>query len=365
MNIDVSTKVTTSNVSVSSSQKAQNDDSVKFSSELSNLSKNDKNNSCNEQVEDIKGENTKEKKDTKVSEEKVSNEEKDDMNNVINGLENIVAEMDNKINQKDEIDATEIKDIYINDDKNNKNEAQNLINNDMNIQERKDDIAFQMNANMNFNSNGQPFSDFMESQSDKKLSNSVADLKEEQAILSTMDENLAIANRNRVLAEEQKNKQVSNVKTVINNEGIKKVNKESNVTIETVVKFDDIAMNENDVDFFVKLVEQGQIEASQASSKSAKVSQTLADMIAKSMKDNQPVRIDFDNNISVIIKVGKDGKISADFLPSSQVAEAYLKENLPLLKQRFDENNIEYDELNQRQQRQNEKDDKKKGRKDE
>lgn len=95
------------------------------------------------------------------------------------------------------------------------------------------------------------------------------------------------------------------------------------------------------------------------------MSKALADLIAKSMKDNQPVRIDFDNNISVIIKIGRDGKISADFLPSSQVAEAYLKENLPLLKQRFDESNIEYDELNHRQQKQDEKENQKKGRKDE
>ena len=84
------------------------------------------------------------------------------------------------------------------------------------------------------------------------------------------------------------------------------------------------------------------------------------------MNDNKPVRIDFDNNISVIIKISRNGKISADFLPSSQVAEAYLKENLPLLKQMFDENNIDYEELNQRkQQKQDTQDNRKKGRKDE
>ena len=66
-------------------------------------------------------------------------------------------------------------------------------------------------------------------------------------------------------------------------------------------------------------------------------------MLAKSMENNKPLRIDFDNNISVIIKISRDGKITADFLPSSQVAEAYLKENLPLLRQKFNENNIEYD----------------------
>ena len=83
------------------------------------------------------------------------------------------------------------------------------------------------------------------------------------------------------------------------------------------------------------------------------------------MNENKPFRIDFDNNISIIIKITRDGKLSADFLPSSQVAEAYLKENLPLLKQRFDENNINYGELNQRNQRDKNKDNQRKGRNDE
>ena len=126
-------------------------------------------------------------------------------------------------------------------------------------------------------------------------------------------------------------------------------------------------MSKNDVDFFAKLVENGQNSIStKKTAEASQVSKTLADMLVKSMNDNKPIRINFDNDISVIIKVGKDGKISADFLPSSQIAEAYLKENLPLLKQRFEDNNIDYEELNHRQQRQNEKDEnQKKGRKDE
>ena len=100
--------------------------------------------------------------------------------------------------------------------------------------------------------------------------------------------------------------------------------------------------------------------------KSSQVSKALADLINKAMEDNKPIRIDFDNNISVIIKISKEGKISADFLPSSQIAEAYLKENLPLLRQKFDENNIDYDELNERkQQKQDNQENRKKGRKDE
>jgi hypothetical protein len=48
------------------------------------------------------------------------------------------------------------------------------------------------------------------------------------------------------------------------------------------------------------------------------------------------------------------------------VAEAYLKENLPLLKQRFDDNNIDYNELNQRQRKQEQdQENRKKGRNNE
>lgn len=337
MNIDVNSKVsTTNNISTTNFSKNQVDDSVKFSDELSNLStKESHNEETKEEAETI--ENSKKEQ----AEEDTPEEEIDD---VIDGLEDAVAEINDKLNKTE------------------KNEENILINNDMNVQEQKDLQMFQMNANMNFNSDGQPFANFMNHQNNQ-LNSSAKDLEEESAVLSTMEENIAIANRNRLLGENETNAQ--KVKTVSNADGIKKVDKQSNVTLETIVKYDSVLMNESDVDFFLKLVENGQADITQATAKSSKVSKTLADMLAKSMKDNQPIRIDFDNNISVIIKISKDGKISADFLPSSQVAEAYLKENLPLLKQKFDDNNIDYDELNHRQRKQDEKENQKKEQKDE
>ena len=170
------------------------------------------------------------------------------------------------------------------------------------------------------------------------------------------------------LEQENENGQIEQkVKTVTNSSGIKKVDTKTNITVETIAKFDEIAMTKDDVEFFAKLVENNgnNLNAKEVAN-SSQVSKTLADMLAKSMNDNKPIRINFDNDISVIIKISKDGKISADFLPSSQIAEAYLKENLPLLKQRFDDNNINYDELNHREQKQNDRNDnRKKGRKDE
>ena len=207
---------------------------------------------------------------------------------------------------------------------------------------------------MNFSGDGQPFASFMNNNQNSNqkevLSSSAKELEEEAAILSTLAENIAIAkNAN----QEPEEKQVQ--KTVNREDGIKILDIQSNVTIETVVKYDNIVMNKADVDVFVNLVQNNEVNlnnlTTDGAEKSANISKTLADMLAKAKETNQPLRIDFDNDISVIIRISRDGKLSADFLPSSQVAEAYLKENLPLLKQRFDENNVQYDELNQREQR--------------
>ena len=325
-----------------------------------------------------------------------SPEDEPKIKDAIGGLQETFKEFD-KLSQKNEKNNILLKDKTLSVDEKKKEENE-LIDNNINIPEKPEQQLPQMNANMNFNSNGQPFSAFVENTNNdenSQLSATEADLAEENAILSTMSENMAIAQKNMLLnktnkqevqpAQQEKQVQPINpleqavqveeqadsapkTKTVTNEQGIKKVDVKTNVTTETIVKFDEIAMNKNDVEFFANLVENGSVDMNsvQNAQKSSQVSKTLADMIAKSMQDNQPIRINFDNDISVIIKVGKNGKISADFLPSSQVAEAYLKENLPILKQRFDDNNIDYEELNHRkQEQQDDRNNRKKGRKDE
>lgn len=325
-----------------------------------------------------------------------SPEDEPKIKDAIGGLQETFKEFD-KLSQKNEKNNILLKDKTLSVDEKKKEENE-LIDNNINIPEKPEQQLPQMNANMNFNSNGQPFSAFVENTNNdenSQLSATETDLAEESAILSTMSENMAIAQKNMLLnktnkqevqpAQQEKQVQPINpleqavqveeqadsapkTKTVTNEQGIKKVDVKTNVTTETIVKFDEIAMNKNDVEFFANLVENGSVDMNsvQNAQKSSQVSKTLADMIAKSMQDNQPIRINFDNDISVIIKVGKNGKISADFLPSSQVAEAYLKENLPILKQRFDDNNIDYEELNHRkQEQQDDRNNRKKGRKDE
>ena len=415
MNIETNSNITTTAInSTTSSGRNRSRDNAGFADELSSLSEvsrkeetektkasekekeADKTKETEEAKEDQKAEETpqetkpaeetdskeenKDKTENKNEQEEHSNskeneEDKDsqNINNVMDGLKNVLEEM-NKLNQTDDKLKIPVKPNGPLTDKDKKDEDDGLINNnDMNIQEPKDPFNQQMNANMNFNSNnGQPFNAYVKQQ---ELAINEKDLAEEKNILSTMSENIAIANKNMMLAqntqeqaiETEQTNQRQNIKTVRNESGVKKVDTKSNITVETVVKYDNVIMNKSDVDFFVNLVENGSANIdTQQALKSSQVSKTLADLIAKSMKDNQPVRIDFDNNISVIIKISREGKISADFLPSSQVAEAYLKENLPLLRQRFDDNNIEYDELNERRQKQDDdKENRRKDRKDE
>ena len=387
MNIDTQSKITSVNTSSTTSSKTQKESDVKFSDELNQISKSEK----EENIIDSKTDEPK-KEDVKVEQKGVNEEKKseikkeDDIENIIGGLQQTVQEL-NKLNQKNDKINISLKDETFSDDK--EKEDNNLIDNNINIQEKKEQQLPQMNANMNFNSNGQPFATFVQNNNDNnQLSASESDLAEENAILSTMSENMAIAQKNMLLKKDKQNEvaqlvELENIqpqeqsennvetpktKTVTNEQGIKKVDAKTNITTDTVVKFDDIAMNKNDVEFFANLVENGSVDMNSVtnSQKSSQVSKTLADMLAKSMEDNKPIRINFDNDISVIIKINKNGKISADFLPSSQVAEAYLKENLPILKQRFDDNNIDYEELNHRkQEQQDDRNNRKKGRKDE
>ena len=281
---------------------------------------------------------------------------KDDVDEAINGLNDAIGEL-NKRTQK-----SETEDVVLQNKKNNiekRYEDFALIDNNMNIQETQDKLNLQAEANMNFNSNGQPFAEFVKQENTKTVLNlNAKDLEEEKAIMSTMEENVAIANKNMAM---------SKTKTVENEHGVQKVDKKSNLVVDTIVNYDKVVMDKSDVEFFANLVDNGflNIRDVQGSEKSSRVSKVLADLLAKAMNDNKPVRIDFDNNISVIIKIDRAGKISADFLPSSQVAEAYLKENLPLLRQRFDDNNIDYNELNQRQRKQDNQENRKKERKDE
>ncbi len=133
-----------------------------------------------------------------------------------------------------------------------------------------------------------------------------------------------------------------------------------------------IKMTEADAKFFNNLIETNQqvIEGSKTSeqnlnntflkdvetAQASQVSKTLLNALKESQESNKAFRVDFDKDISVILRVSKNGQISAEFLPGDEAVEQYLKANIPLLKQKFSEEGLEYDNLSYRQNRKDNED---------
>ena len=122
-----------------------------------------------------------------------------------------------------------------------------------------------------------------------------------------------------------------------------------------------ISMTQSDADFFINLTQKNDVSMQNivaqaqnmvnngAETKEVKqnmqVSQTLLNALSNSRETNQPVRIDFDQNVSVILRVNKDGVISANFIPGDKAVEQYLRTNIDSLKATFAENDLPYSDL--------------------
>ena len=133
------------------------------------------------------------------------------------------------------------------------------------------------------------------------------------------------------------------------------------------VDYTNIEMGADDAKFFADLVQdtdktlqnvaadlQGEVEQNvQQAAKNVKVSATLMNALNEAVKTNQPFRINFDKDVSVIIKVDKDGAVSATFIPGDKAVEEYLKQNISFLRQRFDEQELSYRDLSYSRQKQN------------
>lgn len=155
----------------------------------------------------------------------------------------------------------------------------------------------------------------------------------------------------------------------------------SNITLDYLsslpvdYNYDSMMMDFSDAMFFINLTKEGQFSIAQTPSgefknlmqievaqtevtqKTLEVTNKLTELIQKAQTTQKPIRITFDNNVSVIIKIDKQGKISAEFIPGSIEVENYLKNNIDSLKQKLEEQNLPYNELlyrqNSKEKRQN------------
>jgi len=82
---------------------------------------------------------------------------------------------------------------------------------------------------------------------------------------------------------------------------------------------------------------------------------SLINMLKTSLETNKSIRLDFDSDVTVILKLDKEGKIQAHFIPGTSEVESYLKNNIPILKQTFDDEEINYSYLGYSQNKNNKK----------
>lgn len=156
--------------------------------------------------------------------------------------------------------------------------------------------------------------------------------------------------------------EIENINGIKNNSTGTLLNGKISLTdsIDANIEGKTIKMDSNDALFFANLIKKEQFSItdndgtseikSEATQKSAQVSATLMTSISEAFQSNKPIRIDFGNNIAVIMKIDKDGKLSAEFIPGDKAVENYLKANVPLLQQSFDQQNLPYNSLSYRKQ---------------
>ena len=111
----------------------------------------------------------------------------------------------------------------------------------------------------------------------------------------------------------------------------------------------------NDAIFFINLlnsenkinysVENNTLNITDSTSQKINATTSLMNMLQTSFDTKKPIRLDFDNDITVILKLDNKGKIQAHFIPGTSEVEAYLKNNLACLKQNFDNEQINYSYL--------------------
>ncbi len=126
----------------------------------------------------------------------------------------------------------------------------------------------------------------------------------------------------------------------------------------TEVNFETQEITEEDAKFFLKIVEENKIvqlplvvsdilnnAITVEEVQKAGATNKITDALKTAIEKNKPVRFDFDNNITLVLRVDKEGKINAQFYPNDKIAEEYLKNNIPYLRTRFDEQKISYAQL--------------------
>ena len=224
-------------------------------------------------------------------------------------------------------------------------------------------------TSVNIDKHTEDFDEDTKRDNSQALHETEEELLEDLSILSTEEENLEMARRNSAMnmlsdddykTSEEDMVFLSEIVALNNQMSVEQSDKISNTQnvlnalMSQTQSMDDsnyINMSDlsgEDVDYIIKMLENGTSDASDFTDDNkelAILSEKFLSLLRDSIINKKVFRIDFDNQISVIIKISNDGKINAEFLTNDAAIETYLKNNLHLLKQRFEALNVNYGEV--------------------
>lgn len=340
--------------------------------------------------ETTKAENTK---DTKVDDKSAVNDKKE-TNPVVDNKENLLKDI-----EKNNIEL--IKNQQILDKK-------NFLGTDNNLQQEQQAQQAQFaQANLNKNKLENSLTKKSDVKADKKRENELDSISKEldndlqvptdtsqlQATDNNFNTDSLVADENSMLngnvifnnalsSFDINNNQLSNdIQQMINTStlahniaGVKATHAVGTMKLNNSTN--SISMTQSDAEFFVNLTQNNDVSMQNITAQAiemtqqgadvkevqqnVKVSQALLDALTESREKNQPVRIDFDQDVSVVLRVGKDGALAANFIPGDKAVEQYLRNNIETLKNTFNENDLPYSDLSYsnrggKQQRENQR----------
>lgn len=79
--------------------------------------------------------------------------------------------------------------------------------------------------------------------------------------------------------------------------------------------------------------------------KSLGVSKGLAGMLEKAYKAQRPLRVDLSETASVILRLGRDGRVSAEFMAADLASDLYFRQNLQELRSRLESKQLPLGDL--------------------
>ncbi len=234
------------------------------------------------------------------------------------------------------------------------------------VQEKESDEAIK--TTIDLSTSEEKMSDSKKSKKEDEFHETQEELLEDKSILSTDEENLAMARKNSGYSElsdedfshngEEDMELLSEIVSIHNQSRIEVSNSSVIKSAENVmaqiieesksklVKLDVSELTSEDVDYITNLLKQGTADFNFDDKENpSALSAKFLSMLKETLTNKKVFRIDFDNEISVIIKIDVEGKISANFLTSNKEMEESLKNNLYILRQKFEEQGIKYDKI--------------------